>query len=251
MSAITTIPQLDTYLESFNGFQKNAAGHELGWLRKLREDAFARFCEVGFPTTHDEDWRFTNVSAIAKASFKLAATDAHNVSAPDLATYRLPESACELVFIDGNFAPELSEIGKLPQGVEVNSLAAAIKANPSAVEPHLGRYLDTKRDAFAALNSAFANDGGFVSVKKGVVLERPIHLLFVSTAGETPLMAHPRNLIVAEDESQVAVVEDYVSLKGGIAFSNTATELVAGGSAVVSHYMLEREHTDAFNISTL
>ncbi len=251
MSAITTIPHLDTYLESFNGFQKSAAGRDLGWLRKLREDAFARFCEVGFPTTHDEDWRFTNVSEIAKASFKLAASGAHNVSAPDIAAYRLPEAACELVFVDGNFAPELSEIGKLPQGVEVNSLAEAIKANPSAVEPHFGRYLDTKRDAFAALNSAFANDGGFVWVKKGVVLERPIHLLFVSTAGETPLMAHPRNLIVAEDESQVAVVEDYVSLNGGIAFSNTATELVAGGSAVVSHYMLEREHTDAFNISTL
>jgi Fe-S cluster assembly protein SufD len=251
MSATTTIPQLDTYLESFNAFQKSAAGRDLGWIRKLREDAFARFCEVGFPTTHDEDWRFTNVSAIAKASFRLAAAGSHNVSAPDLAAYRLPEAACELVFIDGNFAPELSEIGKLPPGVEVNSLAEAIKTNPSAVEPHFGRYLDTKRDAFAALNSAFANDGGFVLVKKGVVLERPIHLLFVSTAGETPLMAHPRNLIVAEDESQVAVVEDYVSLKGGIAFSNTATELVAGGSAVVSHYMLEREHTDAFNISTL
>ena len=59
---VTTIPQLDRYLESFSGFQKTAAGHELGWLRKLREDAFARFCEVGFPTTHDEDWRFTNVS---------------------------------------------------------------------------------------------------------------------------------------------------------------------------------------------
>jgi Fe-S cluster assembly protein SufD len=64
-------------------------------------------------------------------------------------------------------------------------------------------------------------------------------------------MSHPRNLIVAEDESQVAVIEEYVSLSGGVAFSNTATEMVAGESAVVSHYMLEREHPDVFNISTL
>ncbi|MGC2109074.1 MAG: hypothetical protein WA655_06120, partial [Candidatus Korobacteraceae bacterium] len=63
---ITTTPQLANYLDVFNGFQKTAAGRDLPWLQKLREDAFARFCEVGFPTTHDEDWRFTNVSAIAK-----------------------------------------------------------------------------------------------------------------------------------------------------------------------------------------
>jgi Fe-S cluster assembly protein SufD len=251
MNVAITIPQIDTYLDSFSEFQKSAPSHELAWLRKLREDAFARFCEVGFPTTHDEDWRFTNVSAIAKTPFKLAAPAAHQVGKADLALFALPDAACQLVFIDGYFAPELSQVGTLPEGLEITSLAKALEANPAAIEAHLGKYLDIQRDPFSALNTAFAQDGGFVHVKKGVVLEQPIHLLFVSTAGDVPLMSHPRNLIVAEAESQVSVVEDYVSLKGGVAFSNTATEIVAGGSAVVSHYMIEREHTDAFNISTL
>jgi Fe-S cluster assembly protein SufD len=251
MNVAITIPQIDTYLDSFSEFQKSAPSHELAWLRKLREDAFARFCEVGFPTTHDEDWRFTNVSAIAKTPFKLAAPPAHQVGKADLALFALPDAACQLVFIDGYFAPELSQVGTLPEGLEITSLAKALEANPAAIEAHLGKYLDIQRDPFSALNTAFAQDGGFVHVKKGVVLEQPIHLLFVSTAGDVPLMSHPRNLIVAEAESQVSVVEDYVSLKGGVAFSNTATEIVAGGSAVVSHYMIEREHTDAFNISTL
>ena len=66
---ITATQQLENYLESFSEFEKLAAGHDLPWLRKLRQDAFARFCEVGFPTTHDEDWRFTNVSAIAQTAF--------------------------------------------------------------------------------------------------------------------------------------------------------------------------------------
>lgn len=251
MNVTATIPQLDIYLDSFSNFQKTASGHNLGWLRKLREDAFARFGEVGFPTTHDEDWRFTSVSAIAKTQFKLASPAAYKITKADLASYALPDAACQLVFVDGYFAPELSQLDKLPKGLEVTSLANAIETNPAAVEAHLGKYLDIQRDVFSALNTAFAQDGGFVYVKKGVVLGRPIHLLFVSTAGDAPLMAHPRNLIVAEDESQVAVVEDYISLQGGVAFSNTATELVAGGSAVVSHYMIEREHTDAFNVSTL
>ena len=247
----TTVAQLDTYLESFNAFQKTAAGRELGWLKKLRDEAFARFAEAGFPTTHDEDWRFTNVASISKTAFTLAAAGADSVAKADLLPFALSGALCRLVFVDGKFVPEFSTRGALPNGVQVCSLAAALGSNPAALEPHLGRYLNTQRDAFAALNTAFANDGGFIYVKKGVVVEQPVHLLFVSTASSVPTMTHPRTLIVAEDESQVAVVEEYVSLGAGVAFSNTATELVAGGSAVVSHYMVEREQTDAFNISTL
>jgi Fe-S cluster assembly protein SufD len=247
----TTIAQLDTYLQSFTAFQKTAVGQNVAWLKKLRDEAFARFAEVGFPTTHDEDWRFTNVAPIARTAFSLAGPGAHSVTKPELLPYVLPNALCQLVFVDGNFVESLSVVGTLPKGVRVHSLSATIAAKAEVLEPHLGRYLDTQRDAFAALNTAFLNDGAFVYVNKGTVVEQPIHLLFVSTAAATPTMTHPRTLIVAENESQVAVVEEYVSLGGGVAFSNTATEVVAGESAVVSHYMIEREHTDAFNISTL
>ena len=121
------------------------------------------------------------------------------------------------------------------------------------MESRLGHYLNTQRDPFSALNTAFLEDGVYVHVAKSVVLEAPIHCLFISTAEATPTMTHPRNLIVAEPGSQLTVVEEYVSLPGGDGkiFSNTATELVAGDNAVVSHFMIEREHVDAFNISTL
>ena len=246
---ISATEQLETYLEAFSDFQKTAAGHDNPWLKKLREDAFARFCETGFPTTHDEDWRFTNVSPIAKTAFQLPA-GTQQVSREALVAYDLPGAACQFVFVNGRFARELSSIRDL-SGVRINGLADELSTNPAALESHLGRYLNLERDAFAALNTAFLNDGAYIHIAKGKVLEQPIHLLFVSTSADAPLMTHPRNLIVAEDESQIAIVEDYVSLSGGTAFCNTATELVAGESAVVSHYMLEREHTDAFNVSTL
>jgi Fe-S cluster assembly protein SufD len=251
MNVSTTVAQLDTYLAGFTAFQKTAAGRDVAWLKKLREDGFARFAEAGFPTTHDEDWRFTNVAPIARTAFTLAGPGAHSVSKAELLPYLLPNALCRLVFVNGNFVEALSVVGELPAGVRVHSLAATRAAKPEVLEPHLGRYLDTQRDAFAALNTAFLNDGAFIYVNKGTVVEQPIHLLFVSTAAETPMMTHPRTLIVAEDQSQVAIVEDYVSLGSGTAFSNAATELVAGESAVVSHYMIERESTDAFNISTL
>src|SRR5438445_2385173 len=68
----TAIKNPGTYLDIFPAFEKRAVGHNVAWLRELRAQAFARFCETGFPTTHDEDWRFTNVSAIARTPFQLA-----------------------------------------------------------------------------------------------------------------------------------------------------------------------------------
>jgi Fe-S cluster assembly protein SufD len=155
------------------------------------------------------------------------------------------------VFIDGRFASALSSPAVAVKGVRVASLASLLASEPQAVEPYLGRYLNTQRDAFAALNTAFLEDGAFVHIAKGVVLEEPVHLLFISTAHDAPEMSHPRNLIVAEDSAQATVVEEYVSLGGAPAFCNTATELIAGDNAVLSHYMIEREDTQAFNVSTL
>ena len=105
---ITPTRKLESYLESFGEFEKHAAGHTLAWLRKLRRDAFVRFCEVGFPTTHDEDWRFTNVSAIARTPFRLARTGRARWSQKELEPYRIAGVACQLVFLDGYFARELS-----------------------------------------------------------------------------------------------------------------------------------------------
>jgi Fe-S cluster assembly protein SufD len=248
---ITVTQQLESYLESFSEFEKLAAGHGLPWLRKLRRDAFARFCEVGFPTTHDEDWRFTNVSAIVQTPFRLARNGRARLSQQVVEPYRVPGVACQLVFVNGCFVRELSLLRKLPDGVKVGSLAGGISSNPEVIEPHLGHYLDIRRDAFCALNTAFVEDGAFVHIPRGTLVEEPICLLFVSTADAAPSMSHPRNLMVAEEDSQATFVEDYVSLDGGAAFCNTVTELVAGDHTVLSHYMIEREHKEAFNISTL
>ncbi|HXX46180.1 MAG TPA: Fe-S cluster assembly protein SufD [Candidatus Acidoferrales bacterium] len=240
------------YEESFGGLEKSAASHEPSWLRKLRQAGFARFSETGFPTSRDEDWRFTNPSAIAQTPFHLVRNGHHMPSLADIAPHRISGAGCELVFVDGRFAEKLSSVGKLPNGVKVASLSAEIAANPGAVEPHLGRYLNMQRDAFAALNSAFIEDGAYIHVAKGVVLESPIHLLFISTGHDTPTVCYPRNLIIADEDSQVTIVENYVSLgRGEKALCNTVTELIAGDHSVVSHYMIEREDEQAFNVSTL
>src|ERR1700744_1275414 len=149
--------------------------------------------------------------------------------------------ATQLVFINGLFSEKLSTLATYGKGVKVASLGAQLASDPASVEPHLGKYLNLQRDAFCALNTAFVEDGVYVSVPQGVVVEEPIYALYVTVPGATPQMNHPRNLIVAGQNSQVTVVEDYVSLGEGTTFSNAATELVAADNSNVSHYMIVRE----------
>ncbi len=243
--------QLESYLENFAQLEKQATSSDLPWLRSLRQEAFAHFCKVGFPTTREEDWRFTNAAPIAQTSFQLPHDGHTKLRVRELQPFRLSGLACQLVFVNGYFEPELSRLPSLPDGVTVTSLAHAIARNPSAVEQHLGRYADYRRDAFCALNTAFINDGAYLHIRRGTVAQQPIYLLYVSTASDTPTVCHPRNLIVADENSQATIVEDYISLAGGIGFSNVVTELVAGEQTVLAHYMIEREDKRAFNVSTL
>ena len=250
--AIATTERLRNYLDAFSAFRARTE-RQPAWLRDLRERAFVRFCEVGFPTIKDEDWRFTNLNALAQTPFELPRY-VHEFTASfvaSLAPFRIPGAACQLVFVNGRFAPDLSDSGSLAQGVQVGSLAQAIAEDSQALETHLGHYLNIQRDAFCALNTAFLEDGAFVYLPRRTVLEAPISLLFISIPGDAPQMTHPRNLIVAEDETEAGVVEDYISFGSGVFFSNAVTELVAGENAVISHHLVEREDWQAFNISTL
>jgi Fe-S cluster assembly protein SufD len=215
---------------------------------------------MGFPTLKDEDWRFTNLAPITSKEFKLAGSAPVDTTA--LASVIPSWAEVRLVFVNGTFAPELSVLGEMQHGVVVMSLADAIAASHPVVREHLAKHEDFRGDAFTSLNTAFIQDGAFVLVKRGSVLERPVYVLYVST-GDEAQMAHPRNLFVAEEQSQATFVEDYVSVpsvagpavEDGDAttafFSNVVTEIVAGADSVLSHFMIEREDAAALNVSTL
>ena len=240
--------QLETYVAEFPKFSADTPS----WLRELREDAFAQFCRVGFPTIHDEDWRFTSLAALARIPFRLARRPSAGLTISDLAAWRIENAAARVVFIDGHFAPELSEWTSLSAGIDANNLHHEIVSHGDNVAAHLGRYLDTKRDPFCALNTAFAEDGAYIRVHRGAAVRQPIHLLFVSTPQDAPGMTHPRNLILVDEEAQASIVEDYVSTgEGAPVLSNAATELIAGPNSTVEHILIEREHLATYNFSTL
>ncbi|MBI3328649.1 MAG: SufD family Fe-S cluster assembly protein, partial [Nitrospinae bacterium] len=242
----------DIYRAQFARFEKELASNGQVWTRGIREAAISRFAELGFPTTREEEWKYTNVAPIAKIPFKPAGYALDGLTAETRARAAFEGLASnQLAFVNGHYSRELSSLRPLPQGVRVESLAAALNVDPGWAEPHLARYASYQDHAFVALNTAFMEDGAFVYIPKGKVVEDPIHLLFVSTARGEATVSYPRNLIVVGDGSQVVIVESYLGLANDVYLTNAVTEIVAGENAVIDHYKLQQESKEAFHIAIL
>ena len=251
---------LDNYQAEFEKARQQRAG-EPARIGRVRDEAMRRFLAQGFPTTRHEEWRFTSVAPIAAANFALAngsgaagETTARPFEIPDV-------FGAELVFVDGSYAPALSTPGTLPAGVQAGSLSAYAAGRADAIEQHLTQVAPFDRQPFVALNTAFFRDGAYINIPARTVLEKPIHVLFLSS-GETrkdeqssresrPHFSCPRVLVVLGEQSQAAIVESYAGADGAEYFTNVVTEIVLGDSAVLDHYKLQHESTQAFHVSAV
>jgi Fe-S cluster assembly protein SufD len=239
--------QLQWYLSKFDAFERSLNGDKSTQVHAMRRSAIRRFAEIGFPTMKQEEWRYTNISQITKIEFQPIHHNQLNiVTESDILPYILPDSV-RLVFINGTFSSELSNIGPLPAGVSIGSLAATLKKHPDAIYSHIN-HLVAEENAFTALNTAFLSDGAFVLVPEGIILNRPIQLLFIASSGEQIFAAQPRNLINAGEKSKFKIIETYVGLAKDIYLTNAITELVIGEHSVVEHDRVQIESLSAYHI---
>jgi Fe-S cluster assembly protein SufD len=242
----------DFYLANFAQLDRDVSSNGQAWTQQLRKAAIARFAELGFPTTRDEDWKYTNVAPIARMQFQLGPRGTHALASEALAVATIPALVCaQLVFVNGHYVPELSTPQPLPQGVEMGSLALALSSHPSWLEAHLARYASFEEQAFVALNTAFMQDGAYVYVPRGRMVDAPIHLIFISLPHGEATVSHPRNLLVLEESAQATVIESYIGLGNEVYLTNAVTELVLGQNARAEHCKLEWESPGAFHVATL
>jgi Fe-S cluster assembly protein SufD len=239
----------DIYLHAHAESARNLAGHKLPWVAQTRERALTQFAEQGFPTIRDEEWRYTNVAPIQRGAFHPAPKDLAGLTERRLQPFLFQDLSCHrLVFVNGYFAPQLSLLGKLPDGVTLSSLATAIDSDAVFLQRHLARYAPIDRYGFAALNTAFLSDGACIYLPRGVKLADPVHLLFVSTARDEPALVQPRNLIVTEANSRAVLIESYISFDEARYFTNAISELVIAENATIEHYKLVQESAKAYHV---
>jgi Fe-S cluster assembly protein SufD len=217
------------------------------YLSAERRAAIEHFAATGFPTRKDEDWHFTSTAAIAETEWLLLREPSGQVQVDDLSSFLLGLDAPRLVFVNGRYAPALSSRAGLRRA-QVLDLAS--HWNDATCEDWLTRIALPTRDAFTALNTAFAVDGAVVHIPAETVVEQPIHILYVTDAEAAKGAIHPRTLIVAERHSVATIIESYVSVGDATYFTNAVTEIHVADGARVDHYRIERESDRSYHVGT-
>jgi len=239
------------YVSAFETLKKGVFSSDPSWLKKIREQAISHFDRNGFPTPRLEEWKYTHVDPIVKSSFQLWEKGMkHSLTLETLTPFLFEQNHWNrLVFVNGCFDASLSQTENLPQGVQVRNLNDVVATDPDLISKHLAQYSLTEKNSFTALNTAFIEDGYVFYLPKGVQIKEPIHFLFITDSEEGSVLAHPRNLIIADEGAQATVIESYVSKKGISYFNNTVTEIRLEQSAKLHYYKIQNESEQAFHIA--
>ncbi|MDX1638940.1 MAG: Fe-S cluster assembly protein SufD [Balneolaceae bacterium] len=246
MANITKIQ--DTFLSDLLEYQGSLNGKS-SLLDELRLKGAEDVRNGRFPQPKDEDWRFISLKELYSDSYKAAAELEEQVEPGDFSNYFLPEARnSTLVFINGRFSDEYSDIDALPAGVKAGNLADFAAENDEQVKKHLNQYADFKDDIFTSFNNAFLRDGAFIYVPEGIEVEVPVHLLFVQTDAPENYFLTPRCLVVAEKASTLTLVEDYVGLSDNKYFNCPAIEVNLEEEAHVNHTRIQRDSDNAIHI---
>ena len=202
-------------------------------LQQLRDKAASHFEANGFPTTKEELWRFTDVSAVANAEFS------NDWKKSDLEFHSLGE--VYVVFENGKLSAEKSNLDGLPDGVTVGSIL-------DHIDPRLGTLVDVQ-SAFVAANTAGFSDGAFIEIAEGVRLDSPIHLIYLADVAGAAFQL--RNFISCGNNAQITVIEEYIGSSAATYWTNVVTEAFVEDQGAVDHYKVQRESPEAFHFQTL
>lgn len=236
--------KLQVWADTFGARSGSLPGQNLDWLNNVRRQALDRFMTEGWPTPKIEAWHHTSLSPLAAASF--ADGDVQSVK-DQVAELKQAEDGHWLVFVDGKFDAELSDVGQLPDGATVSTLGQSWSAHSDEIREFYGNADDGY--STSALNLALASDGAWINIKRGVVLDKPIHLVF---AAASPKAAHfLRNLIKAQANVQATIVEHYVGPSGATNFRHSVTKLDVAQDARVTHVKMQQESDQAWHLGEL
>jgi Fe-S cluster assembly protein SufD len=243
---MTTIDMQPNLLTGFDEFLDGRHA-EPAWRRDAREAAVELFRHEGLPTTRDEEWLYTPVSAIADAGYGLAAHE--QVPPADVAPFLFADfPGPQLVFVNGKFWPALSDLRPLPPGARVVSLAELQETDADFLQQHLGRGIQFRQRGFTALNEAWNTDGAVLVVEADVEIQTPVHVLYYSSGTGA---AHPRTLLVVGRHAKVSVVESFAGAADTPYFVNAVTEVLVDEGGHVDHYKVQRESAKAHHIASM
>lgn len=222
-------------------------GADLDWLNRLRKKASDEFKGNGFPTPRDEEWRYTNISAIEKNQFSLTSS-AGTVDAGFLEQVLL-DDCYHLVFVDGFYQPSLSATNGLPEGVVIAALSESLAEQEALVKSLLDAVIDVPDKGFVNFNTALFSDGALIGIEENVVVDKPIQLAFISSDGAALKLSNLRNVMIAKTGSKATVIETFDACGEHSYLTNVVSEVVVEPNANFSHHRLQLESATAYHIA--
>jgi Fe-S cluster assembly protein SufD len=242
-------PGGSAYLDRYAGARARLDTAAAPWLAGWRNAGAEAFRAQGFPTIKTEEWRFTPLHGLIEGDFSVDAPAAPFDHARLKGVTFSREAENRLVFVNGRLRDDLSSLRHLSPGIELLSLAEALKSRPELVEAYLGKAPGLAGHPFAALNAAFAADGFVLHLSPGTRSEAPIEILWIGSGADKPPVYHPRNLVIAGKGAHATVIEHHVGLCIGSYFSDSITEISLGAGAVLRHCKVQDESREAFHIA--
>ncbi len=228
----------------FEQAQFQFIGQELVWLPGLRTAALKKFLQQGFPSRHQENWKYTDLTFVAKQKFAIAAAPGRvDEFANELFTFPVHR----LVFIDGHFSSSLSSIEQVESGVLLLPLSSALGTCAEKIKPYLEQQFPEATASLANLNTAFFSDGMVLWVPKNIVMAKPIHLLFLSSSQANASLYCPRNIVVLEENSQAVILEQHAALAENHYYKNSVTQIEVFQGASLALYKIQAENAAALH----
>lgn len=214
--------------------------NDSSYTSSIRSKGFGFFKNLNLPDRKNELWKNTDLSEVLKQDFTkyldrtdpgrdldfMFTCDVHNFKTDQIS------------FLNGWHVKTAYGLGPLPQGVIIGSLADAFRKYPELIEKHYGRYADSGKDLFLAMNTAFARDGLFIYIPDNVVLDKPVQMISIINHNENLLLQN-RNLVILGKNSHMTLVMCDDSTNHQASFNNSVTEVFLDEGSQFEHYKLQ------------
>lgn len=229
-------------VSSFMAFEDTVDVHSS--IHDIRTEAIKTFETEGFPTKKLENWKYTSLNSVLKHDYSVFPKHENALDFKDIKKYFIHDiDAYKIIFIDGKYSSHISQTTH--DGLDVCLMSAAL-TKPKyrlIIENYFNKI--ASKDSLSSLNTAFSAEGAFIHIPKNKLVDKPIQIIHFSTGNEAALMLQPRNLIVADENSHVQIIERHQSLTDNPVLTNSVTEIFANKRAIVDYYKIQNDRENA------
>ncbi|HYG37777.1 MAG TPA: Fe-S cluster assembly protein SufD [Cytophagales bacterium] len=249
--AIETTDTKEAILSNIKNQNTTKANSDLTLL-EARQEALQALAKLDLPTTKHEEWKYTDITKALKKNFDFnVQPGVIQYSPSQIDALKIPGlEAYYLVFLNGKFDKSLSSLPSDKENITVTTLSEGLKNNEKLIKEHFAKHVDIQQDVFAAISTAFVEDSLFVKVADNVSVEKPLVFLLISDSTHGNTVSQPRNLVYVGSNTEVRLIENYISVGDNPQFTNSISEIIVAENAVVDYYKIQNEKEHSFHVGT-